>query len=53
MNAEPDRQRADGVMLFVLAPLMRGRRPPTADAVPARGARAAQPEARRAQRASA
>ena len=40
---------ASGLMLFVLAMLMRGRRPPTADAVPAPGTRAVQPEARRAQ----
>jgi EmrB/QacA subfamily drug resistance transporter len=41
---------ASGLMLFVLALLMRGRRPPTADAVPTPGTRAAQPEASRGQR---
>jgi MFS family permease len=42
-----------GLMLFVLALLMRGRRPRTADAIPAPGTRAAQPNERPAQRASA
>lgn len=41
-----------GLMLFVLALLMRGRRPPIAAAVPAPGTLASQPEAPRAQRAS-
>jgi EmrB/QacA subfamily drug resistance transporter len=43
---------ASSMLLFVLAMLMRGRRPATADAVPAPGTRAAEPEARPAQRAS-
>jgi EmrB/QacA subfamily drug resistance transporter len=44
---------ASGLTLFVLAALMRGRRPPTPDAVPAPGTPATEPEARPAQRASA
>src|SRR5918992_4954598 len=36
---------ASGLILFVLALLMRGRRPPTADAIPAPGTRPASPEA--------
>jgi EmrB/QacA subfamily drug resistance transporter len=40
-----------GLMLFVLAMLMRGRRPPTAEGVPAPGTRAPEPEARKALRA--
>jgi hypothetical protein len=44
---------ASSLTLFVLAMLMRGRRPPSAEAIAAPGAPAAQPEAHRAQTASA